>query len=123
MGWLSSAWHESAARRELTVLADRLRNAGLTPGGLSPGALATVDQHAAAVRDILTLSGGRAGPVELAGYARGVQDAARDSGWFLRKDESPNGDWISLRLIAVCLLATEGVTLVSGGDLDPLLFS
>ncbi|WP_199433063.1 DUF6401 family natural product biosynthesis protein [Qaidamihabitans albus] len=119
--WLN-VWHESAARRELASLADRLGHAGLRLGSLAPGLLAAVDQHAASVRDILTLSGGRVSAAELAGYARGVQDVAAESGWRLPGHASWTPDWVSLRLIAVCLLAVAAPVVVAGGDADPLLF-
>ncbi|MFF5992722.1 DUF6401 family natural product biosynthesis protein [Prauserella flavalba] len=122
MGWLLNAWHESAAKRELSALADRLSRVGLAVGGLAPGLLASVDQHAAAVRDILTLSGGRVGAVELAGYARGIQDAATESGWHPPLRDGWDADWVTLRLVAVCLLAAAGTVAVAGGDVDPLLF-
>ncbi|WP_203454335.1 DUF6401 family natural product biosynthesis protein [Jiangella aurantiaca] len=79
----------------------------------APGLLAEVDQHAAAVRDILILGDHGLGPVELADYARGVEDVARDRGW------RPGGhDWVTLRLAGVCLLAmTDGVMAsISDGD-------
>ncbi|PXY19065.1 DUF6401 family natural product biosynthesis protein [Prauserella muralis] len=118
MSWLLRAWQESAARRELAALADRLGSAGLSLSALAPGLLATVDQHAAAVRDILALSGSHVGPVELAGYARGVQDGSGTSaGW-----RPEPGDWVTLRLAAVCLLAAAGTVVVNSGDVDPLLF-
>jgi uncharacterized protein DUF6401 len=121
MGWLLDRWQESAARRELSLLAERLLGrAGLTLSGLAPGLLAVVDQHAAAVRDILTLGGSRLGVVELAEYARGIQDAAADSGWRLPDGSSWMSDWVVQRLIAVCLLAVAGPVLVAG-DPDPLL--
>ncbi|WP_106180302.1 DUF6401 family natural product biosynthesis protein [Prauserella shujinwangii] len=116
-GWLH-VWHESAARRELASLADRLSRAGVGLGALTPGLLARVDQHAAAVRDILAFSGGRVDVVELAGYARGVQDVAAESGW-----QSAGTDWFALRLAAVCLLAVAGPVLLPGTGLDPSLFS
>ncbi|MFD2395640.1 DUF6401 family natural product biosynthesis protein [Prauserella oleivorans] len=117
---------------ELSALAERLGRAGLAIGSLAPGLLATIDQHAAAVRDILALSGAKVGAVELAGYARGILDAARESGWTPPEPGGPgdrdvpsahNLDWVTLRLAAVCLLATAGtVAMATGGDVDPLLF-
>lgn len=111
MGWLMTAWQESVARRELHALAERL---GMVAGGYPPGLLATIDQHAAAVRDILTLSGSTLGPLDLAGYARGVQDVAGESGWHPTAHSAGAGwarwgtDWVNLRLAAVCLLAGRG---------------
>lgn len=129
MSWLLGAWRESAARRELTALAERLGLAGLpaTPGW-GPALVARVDQHAAAVRDILQASTGRVGVVELASYARGVQEVAHESGWPsapLRHDAAWSADWVDIRLAAVCLLAAAGTvtTALAGGDGDlSLLF-
>lgn len=105
VGRLLDSWYESSARRELTSLAEHL---GLTAPsglrGLAPWILAGVDQHAAAVRDILLFNGGRLGPVELAGYARGVQDVAREAGWRAApcdQDAAWAADWVNLRLTAV----------------------
>lgn len=124
MGWLMHAWQESAARRELHALAERL---GASAGGYPPGLLATIDQHAAAVRDILAFSGATLGPMDLVGYARGVQDVATESGWHPTAHSAGAGwaaDWVNLRLAAVCLLAGIGAVAVvtGGGEIDPLLF-
>lgn len=77
MGRLGHWWAESAARRELHNLAGLLA----VPGALPAGLLASLDQHAAAVRDILTLSGNPTGVIDLAAYAGGVRDVATESGW------------------------------------------
>ena len=122
MSWLLNKWQESAARRELSLLAERLLGrAGMTLSGLAPDLLAAVDQHAAAVRDILTLGGSRVGVIELAGYARGIQDAATDLGWRTPDEDSWTSDWVVQRLIAVCLLAVAGPVIVAV-DGDPLPF-
>lgn len=126
MNWLLHGVRVSSARRELAALADRL---GLTdPSGWAPGLLATVDQHASAVRDILGFCGGRVGPVQLASYARGVEDVAREGGWNPPEPSAWGGpsarDWVSLRLAAVWLL-TVAVPVAAGaasGDADPLAF-
>lgn len=128
MGWLRNAWYESAARRELSSLAERLGLAMLpATAGWAPALVATVDQHAAAVRDILMFSGDRVGTVELAGYARGIQDVAREAGWSpVPYAHGPQwaSDWVNLRLAAVCLLAVAGTVAVAmaGGDADPSVF-
>ncbi|WP_432945642.1 DUF6401 family natural product biosynthesis protein [Kribbella sp. CA-253562] len=101
MGWLRT-WKEAAARQELAALSERLA----AESAEQPGLRAVVDQHAAAVRDILTLTPGHAGPIELAEYARGVLDAATDLGWRLRSDHVVT-DWVSLRLLATCSLASR----------------
>ncbi|MCR3722928.1 hypothetical protein LY15_004935 [Prauserella flava] len=116
-----NTWRESAARRELTALTDRLSRIGAAPALLPVGRLAAVDQHAAAIRDILTLGAGGLSQAQLAYYARGVHDAARDAGWTPPADEESATDWVILRLAAVCLLATVGAA--AGAELDPALFS
>ncbi|WP_202867750.1 DUF6401 family natural product biosynthesis protein [Kribbella pittospori] len=63
---------------------------------------AAIDQHAAAVRDILAMTAGRAGPIQLAAYARGIQDVAADRGWH---PDTGAPDWVTLRLLAACDLA------------------
>lgn len=127
MSWLSNVWHESSARRELAALAERLGVAPQSTPGWAPALVAAVDQHAAAVRDILLFSGGRLGPIELVGYARGVQDVAIESGWqpAPRSDDADwTTNWVNARLAAVCLLAAAGTVAVAvtGGEPDPSLF-
>ncbi|WP_141711878.1 DUF6401 family natural product biosynthesis protein [Jiangella alba] len=82
----------------------------------TPGRLAEIDQHAAAVRDILVLDGHGLGPIALADYARGVEDVAREGGWRPGAD-----DWVSLRLAGVCLLAMAGGAMASIADGDAAL--
>jgi hypothetical protein len=97
---------------------DRLHDqvgAGLLAAAAIPGLGAVVDQHSAAVRDILTVgvesSAVVAGSVLLAGYAQGVLDHLRESGRPLRVPADATGwlgaDWISVRLLAVCALARD----------------
>lgn len=76
-----------------------------------PGLGAVVDQHAAAVRDILDVGVENSSVVPvsvlLAGYARGLLEELRD----VREPapQSPEqwlqADWVHLRLAAVCSLA------------------
>lgn len=105
---------ERSARRVLDRLHEQLGVAGLAAAAAIPGLGAAVDQHAAAIRDILTtepgaVGAGVAGTVLLAGYAQGVFDHLRESGRVLRVPEGPLGwphaDWVSVRLLAVCALA------------------
>lgn len=87
--------------------------AGLLAAATAPGLAAVVDQHAAAVRDILTVgveSGAAvAGIVLLAGYAQGVQDHVRERGLQLAVPADTAGwleaSWYHVRLLAVCALA------------------
>ncbi|MFD1148261.1 DUF6401 family natural product biosynthesis protein [Saccharothrix hoggarensis] len=109
-----SGWRDFSARRFLDRLSDELGIAAvLAPGVLAPGVLAAVDQHGAAVRDILAfgvpaaaVAGAVAGAVLLAGYAKGVLDEATAQGWQVPAIvDWPNADWLTLRLAAVCHLA------------------
>ena len=87
-----------------------------------PGLVAAVDQHAAAVRDILVHSCGRAGVVELACYARGLEDGARERGWQPGGPVVAAPDWVSLRLAGTCLVAMAATTMttIASGGADPL---
>ncbi|TDV53669.1 DUF6401 family natural product biosynthesis protein [Actinophytocola oryzae] len=103
---------ERSARRALDGLNQQLA-AGLLATAAAPALAAVVDQHAAAVRDILTVgveSGAAvAGIVLLAGYAQGVQDHLRDRGIQLAVPTDTAGwltaSWFHVRLLAVCALA------------------
>jgi len=68
-----------------------------------PGMLATVDQHAAQIRDALCGPGSTRPPQApmLLEYARGFVAAAAGRGWWPGRVD---GDWETLRLAAVCLL-------------------
>ncbi|MFC9998724.1 DUF6401 family natural product biosynthesis protein [Nocardia sp. NPDC127526] len=79
-----------------------------------PAVSAELDQHAAAVRDILDMgvenSAALPPSVLLAGYARGLLEDADET-------ETPapeslpdwqDADWVHLRLASLCLLAREG---------------
>jgi hypothetical protein len=79
-----------------------------------PAVVAQLDQHAAAVRDILAFgvpSGRGVDPgVLLAGYGRGLVDQAAERGRPVRRIGRggwPHAEWLDLRLAAVCLLADE----------------
>ncbi|PZF80489.1 DUF6401 family natural product biosynthesis protein [Jiangella anatolica] len=114
MNWLAPRRRRTIAQRELTSLAASI---GMeTRSQWAPGLLAEVDQHAAAVRDILVVTGHGLGPVELADYARGVEDVARERGWRHGDD-----DWVSLRLAGVCLLAMADGAMASIADGDAAL--
>lgn len=104
--------------RSAIRLLGRLRDqvgGGLVATVKQPGLAAVVDQHAAAVRDILSIgvdSGAQvARPVLLAGYAQGVLDHVRERGEQLRVPVDAAGwaraDWLCVRLLAVCSLADD----------------
>jgi hypothetical protein len=104
---------ERSARRALDRLNEQLGAAGLMAVATAPALAAVVDQHAAAIRDILTLGVDSGVPVEgtvlLAGYAQGVQDHVRERGWQLAVPDDTAGwltaSWYHVRLLAVCALA------------------
>ncbi|PSL52447.1 hypothetical protein B0I31_113119 [Saccharothrix carnea] len=119
-----SGWRDFSARRFLDRLSDELGLAAvLAPGVLAPGVLAAIDQHGAAVRDILAfgvpaaaVAGAvAAGAVVLAGYAKGVLDEAKAQGWDLPAIvDWANADWLTLRLVAVCHLARRDEPALEG---------
>lgn len=85
----------------------RIGSPGMAAAATAPSLTAAVDQHAAAVRDILAIGvDGAMGAVPLAGYARGLLDQARTMGWPV---ETPMAwtkvNWLTTRLLAVCDLA------------------
>lgn len=93
----------------LSHLDDRIGVPGMAVAVTVPSLLAAIDQHAAAVRDILTV--GVEGPtavgvILLAGYARGLLDHARETGWTIpAAARLARPDWLTTRLLAVCDLA------------------
>ncbi|HET6533902.1 MAG TPA: DUF6401 family natural product biosynthesis protein [Actinoplanes sp.] len=111
MNGLFSGAAARAALRSAHASLDELTAAvgagGRTAAAASPGLLAVVDQHAAAVRDSLSGEVRPLTAVLLAAYAEGVRDAAVKHGW-----TPPAGaidwtadDWVLRRLLAVCQLA------------------
>ena len=97
-----------ASRSTLYRFLDQVGGDGVDTTGTLPGVLAVVDQHAAAIRDVLGPRGGTPGLVSLAGYAEGLLDTAAESGWLppsaATVDWSVAG-WLLVRLRAVCALA------------------
>ncbi|MFI5778039.1 DUF6401 family natural product biosynthesis protein [Nocardia sp. NPDC051570] len=110
---LGSALLEVSARKTL----NRLHRTHGVPAQEAarqvPAVSAALDQHAAAVRDILELgvenSAAVPGSVLLAGYARGLlEHCGRESLCVPHDHDSwADADWLHLRLAGVCLLATE----------------
>lgn len=99
---MSTSWRENNARRWISELSDRIGMAGWAALAITPAVAAEVDQHGAAVRDILLLGVEGVGTVGavvlLAAYARGLLDHAVDPEW------APTS-WLGVRLMAVCQLA------------------
>jgi hypothetical protein len=98
----------AAARASLADLVHRLGRPGLTAAATRPGLLAAVDQHAAALRDLLTDGRRPPGPIGLAGYLQGVRETAAALGWqppAAHAVDWSRPHWLVLRLLAVCQLA------------------
>ena len=102
---------EWRAQRWLATLASRFGTEGLRVAAAPSRGTAAVDQHAAAVRDLLERAavpqgGALTGRVLLAGYARGLLDRSDTSVDEVR-GRTPlwiDADWLTLRLLAVCAL-------------------
>ena len=107
-GLFSGSAARAATRSAHASLSDLMATVGVT--GLDaadrhPGLLASVDQHAAGVRDSLSADRRPLTAILLAAYAEGVRDAAFKHGW--RAPESlywSQPDWVLHRLLAVCAL-------------------
>jgi Family of unknown function (DUF6401) len=101
---------DTAARQYLDQIMAMVGVDGLVEALSSPGVLALVDQHAAAVRDSLESAGKQIGPIALAGYARSVLAVHERHG---RPLPSPSTvawerpEWTVVRLVAVCSLLLE----------------
>jgi hypothetical protein len=79
---------------------------GLVEALSTPGLLAQVDQHAAAVRESIRAAGRPVGPVGLAAYARSVVAVHHRCGRELPSTiDWTNPGWTVLRLLAVCSMA------------------
>ena len=104
-----------AAQLALSQLARRIAASGFAAIRESPGLLADVDQHAAAVRDALIEISGRVSAVGLAAYADGVCDSAGRHGWQLPGEHAvldwTQPEWPLVRLLAVCVLADQATVL------------
>ncbi|MET9631147.1 DUF6401 family natural product biosynthesis protein [Lentzea sp. NPDC006480] len=91
---------ENRARQWISELSDRIGVARWAALAVTPALLAEVDQHAAAVRDILVFGVEGAGTVAavvlLTSYARGLLEI---------EPEWTPASWIGVRLMAVCQLA------------------
>jgi hypothetical protein len=102
--------HLAAARASLSDLADRVGAPGTAAAARLPGLLAALDQHGAALRDLLSEDGRGPSLISLAGYAEGLRDMAGDLGWQLPRPEQVDwaqAPWLLLRLVAVCQLSAQ----------------
>ena len=96
-----------SAHASLAELNASVGFSGLACADESPGLMAIVDQHAAGIRDSLSVDVRPLTAVILAAYAEGVRDAAFTHGW--RPPVGPinwnDNDWVLRRLLGVCALA------------------
>jgi hypothetical protein len=116
---LRTAAREWSAHRVLRRLMDTVGRPGLRSAAREPGLAALLDQHAAAVRDIVrdphpsgrgqvaTLAPTRTAStcIKLAAYARSLQEEQRRSGASITMQQDGTWrptDWTTLRLIAIC---------------------
>jgi Family of unknown function (DUF6401) len=90
-----------ASSEILHQLITEIGDAGIERMRRDPGLAAAVDQHVAAVRDVLTASGNQPVPEVLLDYVHGFTDAAVERGWWPADDEY---DWETIRVIAVYAL-------------------
>ncbi|MFD4637903.1 DUF6401 family natural product biosynthesis protein [Lentzea sp. NPDC058436] len=99
---MRATWRDKNARQWISELSGRIGMTGWAALAVTPALAAEVDQHAAAVRDILLLGVEGVGTVGavvlLAAYGRGLLEDVADSDW------TP-ASWLGVRLMAVCQLA------------------
>lgn len=89
---------------ELKRQIQRLGEAGIAAMADSPGLAAAVDQHAAAVRDVIEAAGGTVRVRALLDYLDGFASTAYEQGWRPELDgDRLTGElsWQSLRMLAV----------------------
>jgi hypothetical protein len=80
-------------------------DAGIARMRRDPGLAAAVDQHSAAVRDVITASGELPVSEVLLDYVHGFTDAAIERGWWPADDfDQVPLDWETVRVIAVYAL-------------------
>ncbi|MGV9681025.1 DUF6401 family natural product biosynthesis protein [Nocardia sp. NPDC003482] len=106
-----SALLEVSARKTLNRLHQTHGVPALAAARAVPAVSAALDQHAAAIRDILEMgvenSAAVPGSVLLAGYARGLLEHSGRAALSAPRDphEWSAADWLQLRLAGVCQLA------------------
>jgi hypothetical protein len=124
---LRTVFADRSARRRLQHLTEQIGRSGLSAAAGDPGLAAVVDQHAAAVRDIVTGGPARAASgaltvatlparlsgtvaVRLAAYARKLmQRQRREVGWVPLPHDGQwqHADVVTLRLLGICHIARE----------------
>jgi len=90
---------------ELGFLVRDIGDAGIAEMAGSPALAAAVDQHAAAVRDLLVGPGGsHPGPDALKMYLHDFAEAAFRRGWW----PGDARDWEFVRIVTVCWMMRHG---------------
>jgi Family of unknown function (DUF6401) len=89
-----------ASSEILHQLIAEVGDSGIAEMRRDPGLAAAVDQHAAAVRDVLRASGDQPVAEVLLDYVHGFTDAAVERGWW----PADEYDWETIRVIAVYAL-------------------
>jgi Family of unknown function (DUF6401) len=97
------AMPDDLSARVVRQMIDEVGEEGVTAMGRMPGLAADVDQHAAAIRDVIAASGEELTPRVLRDYLDGFTDAAIERGWW----PGDGFDWETVRVIAVCSLIRE----------------
>jgi hypothetical protein len=93
-----------ASSEMVRQLIAELGDAGIQEMRRDPGLAAAVDQHSAAVRDVLTASGDQPASQVLIDYVEGFVDAAIERGWW---PDDGRYDWETIRVVAVYTLIQE----------------
>ncbi|MEV5750129.1 DUF6401 family natural product biosynthesis protein [Actinoallomurus sp. NPDC052308] len=94
---------EDVSRAVVRQMIDEVGEEGVTAMKRMPGLAAAVDQHTAAIRDIIAGSGQQLTPHVLREYLEGFTDAAIERGWW----PGDEFDWETVRVVAVCSLIQE----------------
>ncbi|GAA2428990.1 hypothetical protein GCM10010191_47760 [Actinomadura vinacea] len=98
---------------ELGFLVRDIGEAGIAEMAGSPALAADVDQHAAAVRDLLVGPGGsHPEPDALMTYLHGFAEDAFKRGWW----PDSTRDWEFVRIVTVCWMMRQGGPPRSGDD-------
>jgi hypothetical protein len=93
--------HDLPLRR----LASEVTRAGQTAMRRRPHLVAAVDQHAAAVRDMLATDERGMHPTAVFDYLRGFLEGARERGWY--PAVGVFDEWEDIRLLACCQMARQ----------------
>lgn len=113
-----SSYPTVANDRPLVRLMREVGHFGLSEMHRTPGLIAEIDQHAAAVRSAIEEDGTRITRRTLTQYALGFLDGVQERGWI---SDGRGYDWETTRLLAICWLAREaGFVRDATGPLRPV---